>query len=50
MGLSIDNGSTTFNFMDEEILRNCENFHPDLIDIPSDERSSHRRRSIKRRL
>ena len=37
-GLSIDNGSTAFNFMDEEFLRNCEHFLPDPIEIPSNEK------------
>ena len=36
--LSIDNGSTAFNFMDEEFLRNCEHFLPDPIEIPSNEK------------
>ena len=37
-GLSIDNGSTAFNFMDEEFLRNCEHFLPDPTEIPSNEK------------
>ena len=37
-GLSIDNGSTTFDFVDEEFLRNCEHFLPDPIEIPSNEK------------
>ena len=36
-GLSIDNGSTAFNFMDKEFLRNCDHFLPDPIEIPSNE-------------
>ena len=32
---SADNGSTAFNFMDEEFLRNCEHFLPDPTEIPS---------------
>ena len=37
-GLSIDNGSTAFDFVDEEFLRNCEHFLPDTIEIPSNEK------------
>ena len=37
-GLSIGNGSTAFNLIDEEFLRNCENFLPDFIEIPSNEK------------
>ena len=37
-GLSIDNGSTAFDFVDEEFLRNCEHFLPDPIEIPSNEK------------
>ena len=37
-GLSIDNRSTAFNFMDDEFLRNCEHFLPDPIEIPSNEK------------
>ena len=33
-GLSIDNGSTAFNLMDEEFLRNCEHFLPDPLRFP----------------
>ena len=36
-GLSIDNGSTVYDLMDEEFLRNCEDFLPDPIEIPSNE-------------
>ena len=28
-GLSIDNGSIAYDFMDEEFIRNCEHFLPD---------------------
>ena len=43
-GLSIDNGSTAFNFMDfTEILKNCEHSRPEPIEIPSNERSSHQK-------
>ena len=31
-GISIDNGSTAFNFMNEDFLRNCEHFLPDFIE------------------
>ena len=37
-GLSIGNGSTAFNLIDEEFLRNCENFLPGFIEIPSNEK------------
>ena len=37
-GLSNNNGSTAFNFMDEEFLRNCEHFLPDPIEILSNEK------------
>ena len=36
-GLSIDNGSTVYDFMDEKFLRNCKHFLPDPIEIPSNE-------------
>ena len=36
-GLSIDNGSIAYDFMDEEFIRNCEHFLPDPIEIPSNE-------------
>ena len=36
-GLSIDNGSTVYDFMDEEFLKNCEHFLLDPIEIPSNE-------------
>ena len=36
-GLSMDNGSTAYDFMDEDFLRNCEHFLPDPIEIPSNE-------------
>ena len=45
--LSIGNGSIALNFIDEGILTNCEHFLPDPIKIPSNERSSHRRCSLK---
>ena len=35
---SADNGSTAFNLMDEEFLRNFEHFLPDPIEIPSNEK------------
>ena len=35
---SADNGSTAFNFMDEDFLRNCEHSLPDPIEIPSNEK------------
>ena len=35
---SADNGSTVFNFMDAEFLRNCEYFLPDPIEISSNEK------------
>ena len=38
LGLSIENGSTAFNFMDEELLRNSEHFLPHSIEIPSNEK------------
>ena len=37
-GLSIENGSTAFNFMDEEFLKNCEHVLPDPMEIPSNEK------------
>ena len=36
-GLSIDNGCTVYNFMDQELLRNSEYFLPDPTEIPSNE-------------
>ena len=36
---SADNGSTAFNFMDETILRNCEHYLLDPIEIPSNEKT-----------
>ena len=36
-GLSIDNGSTVYDFMDEEFLKNCEHFLLDPIEISSNE-------------
>ena len=37
-GLSIDNGNTVFNFVDEEFLRNREHFLPNPIEILSNEK------------
>ena len=37
-GLNIDNGSTVYDIMDKELLRNCDPFLSDLIEIPSNER------------
>ena len=37
-GPNIDNGSTVYDIMDKELLRNCDPFLSDLIEIPSNER------------
>ena len=37
-GRNIDNGSTVYDIMDKELLRNCDPFLSDLIEIPSNER------------
>ena len=37
-GLNIDNGSTVYDIMDKELLRNCDPFLSDLIENPSNER------------
>ena len=38
---SADNGSTAFNFINEEILRNCEHFLSDPTEILSNEKLKH---------
>ena len=40
-GLSIDHGSTAFNFMDEEFLRNREHFLPDPSRFPEKRKLKH---------
>ena len=37
-GLSIDNGNTAFNFIDEELLINWKYFFPDSIEIAANEK------------
>ena len=37
-GLSLENGSTVFSFMDEDFLINCDHFLPDPIEILSNEK------------
>ena len=36
-GRNIDNGSTVCDIMDKELLRNCDHFLSDLIEIASNE-------------
>ena len=41
LGLSIGNRSVAFDFMDEQILRNCEHFLPDPSSDPQKRKLKH---------